>query len=74
MDSMLFRLLLKNRKICFWIHESGFTFSQKLQPRGSVKVIYLKMWNHGVWTVTSIETKNIKYPAAIYSEPKNDKK
>lgn len=31
------------------------------------------MRNHSVWTVTSIETKNIEYPTAIYSESENKK-
>lgn len=33
------------------------------------------MRNHSVWTITSIETKNIEYHTAVYSESenKNDK-
>lgn len=30
------------------------------------------MRNHGVWTVTSVETKNIKDSTAIYSESANN--
>ena len=43
--------------------ESSFYFK-----RNEISVIYLKMRNHCVWTVTSIETKNIEYPTAVYSE------
>lgn len=31
------------------------------------------MRNHSVWTVTSIETKNIENPTAVYSESERKK-
>lgn len=37
----------------------------------TAQYIYLKMRNHSVWTITGIETENIKYATAVYSESVN---